>query len=65
VEACHNYRGGIAVDTILKNEEVEARVKLPRGRHEVPIFEIRNSNSYPIKADGLTFSWSNLVPFDA
>jgi hypothetical protein len=65
VEACHNYRGGVAVKTIMTNEEFEVRVQMPRGRYEVPTFEVRNSNSYPIKADGLTFSWSNEVPFDA
>lgn len=38
VETCHNYRGGVAVKTMLTNDEVEVRVTLPRGRHEVPIF---------------------------
>ena len=38
MEACHNYRGGVAVNITQNDEEVEIRVQLPRGIYEVPMF---------------------------
>ena len=45
MEACQNYRDGGTVGVTQTEEGVEVRLHMPRGRHEVPMFEVSNSKS--------------------